>query len=348
MSSLLVELENALLSTASAEAVRVWMWLRICEGGECPLSTLYSRWPNLIGSGVKELVRRNLIVINGSRVSTQAFPLHTRPDISRRPIRKKVSISSPVTPTLPDKSDVITPEKISRPPEPSPRPSPSPEATPAEEGPAPEAPESPGEPSSSRGAPESKPRPFSGREALREAFKAPRKKASKEVIEEGCRWVFRRYNAARRRHGVREYSPPQYKRNRTKWKELARYLVEGDHQIDAFFDFAYNRSRWQKTAFPTPSFVAGDWLRDEWEGSEEVAGVSSSHAGARYASTSEDSKELVRRLAAGLYPGRELDEETVDYLIEQAQTLRATPHLYTPDPEFAELEAELAEANTNN
>lgn len=328
VSKLISELENAILSDASSDAVRVWLWLRLLEGGECPLSKLYNRWPNMIHSAIKELRESNLIEISVSACRAVPFPYHSASPISGRAIRKKSTVL-PVTdtPVLPVLSEPIESERSPDPVEPvlvtevasSPKPTKKPT------------------PVKTRGKLAS----LSGRERSKAAFENPRLAGAKEAIIESADWAARRYNDARRRAGVKSIPERQLKRNRKHWKALAQWVVTEGVSIDTFLDFVYERTRWQKVAFPTAAVVAGTWARDEWDAQgATVASGARGHAGARYAVTEESKVEKAREIASAA--GHSLDDDTLEYIIQQAETLNSIPRHYTPDPELADVERELA------
>lgn len=345
--SVLEELENAILSDVSSDAVRVWLWLRVVQGGRCPVSRLYDYWPNMINTGIKELRSANLIRFRVTTVETCAFKEHNGSKVRELPIRSKVPISPSPAPTKPrtssqeDKGVEVRELLPAAPAPPASAPPPCPAPAPVTEealapSPAGKARSSPGRSPKFKG--------LSGREASKLALASPKLKGAKQALAEGCDWVFRRYVEARHRHGVnRPLSGAYQRRNARYWRALLTIVCNDDElRLDDFLSFVYERTRWQKTAFPTPSVCAGKWAIGEWEAeAEEVAAGGAKHAGGSYATATLGTLDVAREVAAA-HGHAGLDDEMLQYLVEQAELLNTSPRHYTPDPEFEKAERELA------
>jgi len=185
---------------------------------------------------------------------------------------------------------------------------------------------------------------LSGRERSRAAFANPKLVGADKVIADAIAWVYRHYNAARKRQGLRALPDSQRARYREKWKEVARYVLENDIEIDAFFDYAYERTRWQKTAFPAVSVLAGPWLRGEWESRDEKR--KSRLAGHSYTEVGKD--DLREQLGKAGFDVADFSDDDIIFVAEQGELLRVHPEHYSPeDEDLHPLVEWVAENDTN-
>ena len=316
MSRLVDQMKKALESSLPSDQVRSWRWLKLIAGGEADILELRAHFPS--EKPVVALIQIKLIRVEGTRVFAENWKEGSRSEITtttrvyekKKPIRTKVKVITDKSKPSPEHKPR---KKKSRP---------VPDRTPARRT---------KKRSSTAPAKRGKLAGLSGRDRLRAAFTSPKAMGAKEAIEDGIAWVFRRYNEGRKRHGARSLPATQRARYRGKWREVAKYVLENDVRIDDFIDYAYKRTRWQKTAFPSPSVLGGPWFLGEWETREDKP--RSRHAGHSYIEPTE-AGGLHERLTAAGFDVSDLDDDDVAFVAEQAEALRTHPEHYSPDPDW--------------
>ena len=325
--TLVEQLCAALESELAAEQVRVWLWLKFVAGGETGVMELRAQFPS--DSVLIELLRIKLISTVGTRVIAEDWgegssSAVTAPGIGRR---KSRSIGSKTPKTHAPSATTITPRRDSSTTKLDP---PSRRSA---------AGKTPSErkrktPPARRG----KLARLSGRDRTRAAFDNPKLVEAKEVIAEAISWVFRRFNQARKRQSLLPLSNSQLSRYRGKLREVAKYVVENDVEIDTFLDFAFERTRWQKTAFPAPGVLAGGWFKGQWEARGETR--KSRHAGHSY---TEADKDLRGQLTEAGFDLTEIDDDDLSFIEEQGELLHEHPEHYTRDDDWHDIIAWVAE-----
>lgn len=162
-----------------------------------------------------------------------------------------------------------------------------------------------------------------GRERAEAAIRKPKLKGADAVIAEVKDELFDFYNRKRREVGIasarRGQSHEKY------LARLARWLLEQRVDRDAYFGWAYERTKWTRTPYPTISMLAGEWLQGMWLDRDPEAEIVFGHAGKSYI---EPETSFGQRLAkAGL--GR-WDKAMCRHIAKEAKTAREKPHLRTP------------------
>lgn len=166
---------------------------------------------------------------------------------------------------------------------------------------------------------------------VRAAFAAPDLRISKETIGIASARVFQFYNEARRRQGIGVIHESQQASFDKYLRSIAEFEAMNDVDLGEFFRFAYTRTRFQQTRFPTLSVCAGPWLRDEWF-NRSRGKTGPKHAGHTYRAPGEATREFL--VASGVEEAVGWEDATVRYVEDQAKAFIDLPHLTEIDPEY--------------
>lgn len=160
-----------------------------------------------------------------------------------------------------------------------------------------------------------------------DALEAPKGRHSKKALAEIDSWIFSAYNDCRKKNGVKELPSVQKEKNSRHWRSIAHFLIGNKIDPAKFFNFTFENTRWQKTAFPAPSLFSGDWVITEWidkDGSSAKA-----HAGKTYKSD----PSLRTALEGAGFDVAGFDEAKLRHILGMAHTLKKVPHLREPHKE---------------
>jgi hypothetical protein len=255
---LLDQIETALFSDETSDAIRLWIWVKFFADGCSVTELLESGLPNVVPS-CNSLITNGRLRISDGAIRTSAFL----------------------------RSAAVHVEEI-----------------------------------------EKKKEPDDSPEFWVSALEEPTKKRNKPAVNAAEIWVFDAYNEGRARKKLKPLPDQQRARFSDKWQALAYFALTNEVDLPKFFEFAYEKTRWQENKYPPPALFGGEWIRIEWI-DRDTSKKSREHAGKVY----QEAPGLEGQLKAAGFDTKGLDALMLRHIVRMARTLKMTPHLREPHKE---------------
>jgi len=157
------------------------------------------------------------------------------------------------------------------------------------------------------------------KERILRAVESPKLKGAQQVISDAVERLFRAYNRARLKHGLRTLPRATLRAQKLVWRKVLVFLHTNNIDFDEYLDFAYEATRWQKVTYPSVNMLGGPYLQTKWFDREAPT------AGHTYRAADANLRE--RLVDAGFAEAADLEDDQLRYLEEQATIQREMPHL---------------------
>ena len=306
------EVELAISSPLSSDAVRVWIWLRLYNVNGAGLGLLVAEFPGFFEC-LFELEHAGVVKVDceDPAIIPVKWSPGTSADILERFERPAVSLRSKETITnnqVPNTQSPITNSSAH----------------------APSMHGRTGARAHARIYTRAKTiESLTGLARLRAALLSPDSHTAKETIDIAMTRAFEAYNEVRAMKGVHVIHHSQRPRFAKYLLSIVTFQANNDVDLIQFFKLAFDTTRWSATNFPPLSVCAGPWVQDQWFSKGQKA---SKHAGHSYREPNEATRSHL--ISQGIPDAAGWDDPTIRYVEDQAKAYVESPHLTEIDPDY--------------